>query len=122
MAYVLVSGTGGWAGNGFQAVTRQFASVFMSLWVVGAGMDVIVGIELFGGTNGDLGRDVGTEGCGRRELHYQGPKRGRLELIMDAVRFARERLGFEPDPEQARALRGGGGASYSARGSGGKRP
>jgi len=27
--------------------------------------------------------------------------------IMDAVRFARERLGFEPDEEQARALRGG---------------
>src|SRR5215510_6165499 len=27
--------------------------------------------------------------------------------ITDAVRFARERLGFEPDPEQARALRGG---------------
>ena len=27
--------------------------------------------------------------------------------ILDAVRFARERLGFEPDPEQARALRGG---------------
>ena len=27
--------------------------------------------------------------------------------IADAVRFARERLGFEPDQEQARALRGG---------------
>ena len=27
--------------------------------------------------------------------------------IVDAVRFARERLGFEPDSEQARALRGG---------------
>jgi hypothetical protein len=27
--------------------------------------------------------------------------------VMDAVRFARERLGFEPDEEQARALRGG---------------
>jgi hypothetical protein len=27
--------------------------------------------------------------------------------ITDAVRFARERLGFEPDEEQARALRGG---------------
>ena len=51
--------TGGWAWNGFQAVTPQFASVFMDLWVAGAGTDVIVGIELFGGTNGIWGGTLG---------------------------------------------------------------
>ena len=41
---------------------------------------------------------------GRRTTLAAGKTNG---AIADAVKFARERLGFEPDPEQERALRGG---------------